>query len=70
MNEIKKITPPICVKERQSGIELLRLIAMFLVIGVHANFLALGEPTKQVLLESPFAETMRTCCVLYASMYL
>ena len=60
MNEIKKIPPPICVKERQSGIELLRLIAMFLVIGVHANFLALGEPTKQVLLESPFAETMRT----------
>ncbi len=30
--------------QRQSGIELLRIIAMFLVLGIHADFLALGMP--------------------------
>ena len=44
MNEIKKIIPPLCVKERQSGIELLRLIAMLLVIGVfYVSSLAIDQ---------------------------
>lgn len=44
MNEIKKITPPICIKERQSGIELLRLIAMLLVTGVfYVSLLAIDQ---------------------------
>lgn len=30
--------------QRQSSIELLRIIAMFLVLGIHADFLALGTP--------------------------
>lgn len=30
---------------RLSNIELLRIIAMFMVLGVHANFYALGTPT-------------------------
>lgn len=44
-----KITPPSCQitsdkKVRESGIELLRIVAMFLVLVVHANFFSLGEP--------------------------
>ncbi|MBR5920577.1 MAG: acyltransferase family protein [Bacteroidales bacterium] len=33
------------VKERQSGMELLRIIAMFLVLVVHAGFFSLGSPS-------------------------
>lgn len=44
MNEIKKITHPICVKKRQSGIELLRLMAMLLVTGVfYVSLLAIDQ---------------------------
>lgn len=35
------------MKERQSNIELLRIIAMFLVLLVHANFYSLGVVTPQ-----------------------
>ena len=50
-----KITPPNIQsgsiqgqwKERLSGMELLRIIAMFLVLVVHANYFSLGTPTCQ-----------------------
>lgn len=32
-------------KERQSNVELLRIIAMFLILLVHADFYSLGEPS-------------------------
>lgn len=32
---------------RQSGIELLRLIAMLMVLLLHANFLSFGAPTAE-----------------------
>ena len=35
------------MKERQSNIELLRIIAMFLVLLVHADFYSLGVVTPQ-----------------------
>lgn len=40
-------------KERLSNFELLRLIAMFLVLTVHADFLSLGAPTHDDLLLHP-----------------
>lgn len=33
---------------RQSNMELLRIVAMMMVLGVHANFLALGSPIKDI----------------------
>lgn len=40
-------------KERLSNIELLRLIAMMLVLVVHSDFFALGNPTQQETLVTP-----------------
>lgn len=37
-------------KQRLSGIELLRIIAMALVVVVHTDFWALGEPSEELLL--------------------
>ena len=41
--------PPLSssTKNRDSNIELLRIIAMFLVLVVHANFFTLGFPTSE-----------------------
>lgn len=40
-------------KERQSNFELLRIVAMFMVLIVHSDFQALGEPTHSELIQSP-----------------
>lgn len=40
------------MKERDSNMELLRIVAMFLVVMVHTNFLSIGEPNKQDLIDS------------------
>lgn len=45
---------------RQSNIELLRIIAMFLVLTVHADFWALGSPTYDDFLKSPFNTAFKT----------
>lgn len=57
MTYLKQITPPNCGREkcsviqtehrRESGIELLRIIAMFLVLTVHCGFRFLGIPTAE-----------------------
>ena len=39
-------------KIRCSNFELLRIVAMFLVFAVHANFLALGQPTASEVSQS------------------
>lgn len=36
-------------QERQSNIELLRILSMFMVIGLHCNFVSLGRPTDSSL---------------------
>ena len=46
-------------KTRQSNIELLRIISMFLVLVVHANFWALGRPTSLDMQMSPLASYTR-----------
>lgn len=55
---------------RQSNFELLRLIAMLLVVMVHANFFSLASPTPQLFQTSPalawarvVAQAMSLCCV-------
>lgn len=57
-------------KERDSNIELLRLLAMFLVLVVHADFFSLGIPTQAEVVSSPinaftrfFFESLSIVCV-------
>lgn len=47
------------MKNRQSNIELLRLVAIFMVLIVHADFLALNVPTKEIVNANPFASFLR-----------
>ena len=46
-------------KVRQSNFELLRIIAMFMVLILHADFGALGQPDKAEIMNFPFAATLR-----------
>lgn len=46
-------------KVRQSNFELLRIIAMFMVLILHADFVALGQPDKAEIMNFPFAATLR-----------
>lgn len=53
---------------RHTNMELLRILAMFLVLSVHANFYALGSPTAITISENPIASATRivlcvTCCM-------
>ena len=43
----------IIMKERDSNMELLRCIAMFLVVLVHTSFLSLGLPTQEESFHTP-----------------
>ena len=49
-------------KERDSNIELLRIIAMLLLMMVHANFFTLGPPTQTELNASFLSSFMRFFC--------
>ena len=57
-------------KERLSNIELLRLLAMFLVLVVHADFFSLSTPTQDDVISTPasaflrfFFESLSIVCV-------
>lgn len=50
MQKTKTITRGI---ERESNIELLRILAMFMVLVVHADFFAIGTPTTNDVLSNP-----------------
>lgn len=41
------------IEKRQSGIELLRLVAMFMVLLLHANYLSFGAVSDYAVLYSP-----------------
>lgn len=47
---------------RQSNIELLRIIAMFMILGLHVNFLALDKPYAEEILSTPMQSFMRILC--------
>lgn len=53
-----RILPP-PDSERQSNYELLRIIAMFLVLVVHADFFSLGKPTMEEITASPAKSYLR-----------
>lgn len=46
-------------KVRQSNMELLRIIAMFMILVIHANMIALQRPTSAELISNPIATTTR-----------
>lgn len=54
--------------ERNSSIELLRIIAMLMILGLHVNFMAIGQPGMQEIVSSPSQSFIRliaeyTCIV-------
>lgn len=60
----------ISIKKRDSNFELLRIIAMFLVMITHATFLALGVPTYEDSINIPYSsfgiflsQSFSTACV-------
>ena len=46
-------------KVRESNFELLRIIAMFMVLILHADFQALGAPTRADIISSPITSTLK-----------
>lgn len=44
------------MKQRQVSVELLRIIAMVMVLALHANFMALGTPAAEDVVPSPIVE--------------
>ena len=46
-------------KTRNSNIELLRIIAMVMILGLHVNFLAIGQPSTQEIVSSPIQSFIR-----------
>lgn len=55
MNAINSITKG----PRQSNFELLRIVAMFMVLALHANFLSFGSPTTNECIHNPFTAFTR-----------
>ena len=45
--------------ERQSNIELLRIVATFFILVLHANFQAFGAPSKSEIMDAPAASFLR-----------
>lgn len=46
-------------KTRNSNVELLRIIAMVMILGLHVNFLAIGQPNAQEIISSPIQSFIR-----------
>lgn len=46
-------------KNRESNFELLRIISMFMVLVLHADFQALGEPTTEDIVNTPFSSFIK-----------
>lgn len=70
MTHVKDEISSITQGPRQSNIELLRIVAMFLVLVLHADFLSIGKPTGQDFWENPinawtrtFIESLSIVCV-------
>ena len=47
------------VNERESNIEILRIIAMLMIVLLHANYASLGEPNRNDILTAPFSSFWR-----------
>lgn len=49
----------VAYKTRQSNLELLRIIAIFMILVIHANMISLSRPTSAELIANPLATTTR-----------
>ena len=62
------------IKERDSNIELLRIVAMLLVMMVHANFFTLGPPSQTDINTSFVSSFMRffceSLCIICVNVYI
>lgn len=69
-NEISSIT----TGPRQSNFELLRIIAMFLVLAVHANYASIGQPTATDFAVAPLASLtrvfMQALCIMCVNLFI
>lgn len=61
-------------KERLSNIELLRILSMLMVIGLHCNYVSLGIPTEHTLSANTFGECLRivieNACLVSVNVYV
>lgn len=59
---------------RQSNFELLRLVAMFMILGLHANYSSFGFPSRESFAESPIIESARilleTACICSVNVFV
>lgn len=60
MITIKPQISSVTTGPRQSNFELLRIVAMFFVLVVHADFLSLGKPTADDFIQNPMNAWTRT----------
>lgn len=47
------------MKVRESNFELLRIIAMIMILVLHADFQSLGAPTRADIISSPITSTLK-----------
>ena len=61
-------------KERKSNFEMLRIISMFMVLLLHADFQALGEPTYTDIVSSPYISAIRVflemACIIAVNVFI
>ena len=61
-------------KSRDSNIELLRILSMLLVLGLHVNYLALGKVTITDVASDPFVSLMKmeleSLCIVCVNLYV
>lgn len=60
------------MKQRQINIELLRIVAMLMVLGLHANFLALKAPDAETVMtgEGIFRTFLHSACIVAVNVFV
>lgn len=60
--------------KRESNFELLRIIAMMMVLLVHANYLSLGRPTPEAISNAPFGSFIQSfaqqLCIICVNLFI
>ena len=52
---------------RDSNIELLRIVAMFLVLLDHSGYTSINPPTNEEVFSAPMLSLVRHCCQSFSS---
>lgn len=60
------------MKQRHFGIELLRIVSMMMVLGLHANYLALGSPDTETILsaEGLTRTVFQSLCIIAVDVFV